>query len=494
MSDNVVKTIKGISSQTVITLILGILELVVFSIMSRLITKTEFGYYATITSIIVIFRSLSEAGIGASVIQKNKADTNFVNTAYSLSLIVGVVITIIVLAFTGFLSELIADKTIQLPLAIISITIIPYSLNSIYRGLFLKGLHFLKVGIFQIIAFVISNSIAIVMAWKGCGLYSIVVGNVLNIILQNIILRTFLPYKPKFVIKGSHVKEIINFGGWLTLSKMTGALYAQIDKILMAKWLSITTLGNFYRTRGVIDSVDSQVGGIFDVVLFPILSGIQDKKESVQNAYIKAMYLGCVFFSLLFLTFFFNAKLIITVMLGEKWLDQVLLFRVLSLSMLLYFLTRLNDCFIRSLAYVRFGFFVKLFSCFMLVTTMYLSIRQGYGTIGVAVSVVFTNLLSAIIKTAFICLKTDVRFLVLFKNIIRGLLYSIPLLCFGITFFLFFEQNLIYSIIFCAVFVLASTAIFLFLPDFVGSIYKKQIYPYISRILNVDIISINKQK
>ena len=169
MSSQLNKTIKGISSQTLVTIILGTLELVVFSVMSRLLSKSEFGYYAAILSIVMIFRSLAEAGIGASVIQKNNANRDFVNTAYSLSLIVGCVATVLVVGLSDFLSRLIADETIQIPLILLSLTLIPYSLNSIYKGLFLKELHFLKVGKYQITAFVISNGIAIIMAVRVWG-------------------------------------------------------------------------------------------------------------------------------------------------------------------------------------------------------------------------------------------------------------------------------------------------------------------------------------
>ena len=475
MSSQLNKTVKGISSQTLVTIILGGLELVVFSVMSRLLTKTEFGYYAAIMSIIMIFRSLAEAGIGASVIQKNNANQIFVNTAYSLSLIVGCVATVIVVGLSGFLSGLLADETIQIPLILLSLTLVPYSLNSIYRGLFLKELHFLKVGKYQITAFVISNGIAITMAAMGYGLYAIVIGNILNIVLQNVILRLALKAKLRFQISQTKVREIVGFGGWLTLSRLTGTIYAQIDKILMAKWLSIVELGNFYRIRGIIEAFNDQIGGIYDVVLFPVLSRIQENKQAIQNAYIKSLNLGCIFFSYLFLFFFFNAKLIIFVFLGEKWADQLILFRVLSLSMLFYFITRFADCFIRSLALVKFGFYIKLLSCAMLIIAIYYSYSSG--VVFVALSVVLVNLISAIIKTIYLCRHADLSLLLLLAKTSRGLLYSIPLVILGIVYLGYFENSLVYEVLFMIVYVISSIAIFLFCPALFGEVYQKELYP-----------------
>lgn len=475
MSEQLNKTVKGISSQTVVTIILGLLELLVFSLMSRLLTKAEFGYYAAILSVVMIFRSLAEAGIGASVIQKHNADKEFVNSAYSLSLIVGCLATLVVVSFSGILADFIADETIRLPLILLSLTLIPYSLNSVYRGLFLKELHFLKVGIFQIVAFVISNSIAIAMAIMGYGLYAIVTGNILNIILQNLILRIALKDKLRFQISQKKVREIIGFGGWLTLSRLTGTIYAQIDKILMAKWLSIVELGNFYRIRGIIEAFNDQIGGIYDVVLFPVLSRIQDNKQAIQNAYIKSLNVGCIFFSYLFLTFFFNAKLIIFIFLGEKWTDQILLFRVLSLSMLFYFITRFADCFIRSLALVKFGFFIKLLSCAMLIAAIYFSYSNG--VIFIALSVVLVNLLSAIIKTIYLCRHADLSLMTLLVKTSRGLIYSIPLVVLGIVYMAYFEDSYVYAILFMIVYAICSITLFLCCPALLGEVYQKELYP-----------------
>lgn len=475
MSEQLNKTVKGISSQTVVTIILGSLELLVFSLMSRLLTKSEFGYYAAILSVVMIFRSLAEAGIGASVIQKHNADKEFVNSAYSLSLIVGCLATLVVVGFSGVLADFIADETIRLPLILLSLTLIPYSLNSVYKGLFLKELHFLKVGIFQIVAFVISNSIAITMAVMDYGLYAIVTGNILNIILQNLILRFALKNKLQFQISPKKVKEIVGFGGWLTLSRLTGTIYAQIDKILMAKWVSIVELGNFYRIRGIIEAFNDQIGGIYDVVLFPVLSRIQENKQAIQNAYIKSLNVGCIFFSYLFLFFFFNAKLIILIFLGEKWIDQTVLFRVLSLSMLFYFITRFADCFIRSLALVKFGFFIKLLSCAMLITAIFFSYR--YGVLYIALSVVLVNLISALIKTAYLCRHADLSMSSLMLTTGRGLIYSFPLVIMGIIYMVFLESTYLYAVLFMLVYVVCSIVIFLFFPSLLGETYQKEIFP-----------------
>ena len=59
---------KGMSIQTLVTMMMGVLEITYFAIMSRLLTKADFGYFAAISAVMAICMSLSDAGLGSAVI------------------------------------------------------------------------------------------------------------------------------------------------------------------------------------------------------------------------------------------------------------------------------------------------------------------------------------------------------------------------------------------------------------------------------------------
>ena len=151
------KVLKGISSQTLVTLIMGVLEMVVFSIMSRLLSKEDFGLFAAISAITVIFSSLSEAGIGSALIQKKNADTGYVNTSFTISFISGSIFTLLLIVFSGVLSETIVNKSLKMPLMFMSVTILCNSLTSVNTSVMYRRLEFLKVGIVYFSALVVSS-------------------------------------------------------------------------------------------------------------------------------------------------------------------------------------------------------------------------------------------------------------------------------------------------------------------------------------------------
>ena len=460
---------------------MGILEFIVFAIMSRILSREEFGLYAILQSMIMIFKPLSEAGLGASIIQNKSADQGFINTCFTLSIIFGIIFSIFAICLSHPISNFYGCTHLIIPFIFIAISLIPYSLNSIFRSLLFKKLKFLKYGIYQILAYLIGNVVGIIMAINGYGVYSLVIANLFYIIGQTAILYFNSCKKIKIQINRQNVKEILSFGGWLTITRILTQIYTQIDKLIIGKLLSISILGIFYRIRGFIDSVDSQIGGVFDVVLFPILSKIQDDKVALQRAYVKSIFFCCIFFSFLFLTFIFNSRLIIIIVLGDKWIDQILLFRILSISMLMYSLSRINDCFIRSLAFLKFAFNLKFFSIALLVSLIFWFVN--FGTTGVACAICGTNLIICIIKTIYICRYISLPVYFVFNNIIRSLRYSIPLVTTGAVYWSLNEPTVTNDIIFAIIFCLLSLLIFLFAPKFVGQQYEEIIHSKIKHRL-----------
>ena len=89
------KVYKGMLSQSLVTIIMGVLEIGVFALMSRLLTTEDFGYYAIIMAIVGVFHCLTEAGLGSAVIQRNNAPEEFISTALGWSMILGAIFSLL---------------------------------------------------------------------------------------------------------------------------------------------------------------------------------------------------------------------------------------------------------------------------------------------------------------------------------------------------------------------------------------------------------------
>ena len=326
--------IKGISSQTLVTIVNGLVEIFSFSVMSRLLTKEDFGYYAVLVSVTTVFSSLSETGIGSAIIQKQNINNKYVNNAFTLSFIVGGILTLALCITAGPIATVVADSSVKIPLMLMSITLLCHCLTSVSNSLMQRDLKFITLGMIRLASLVITTIIAIILAIKDFGYYAILTKTILASILTLLLSLYFARTRFYFTYDFKVCRSIFGYSGWLMASAFFRNFAQQADRLLMSRLLSVATLGAYNRPKDFINQIASQFTTIFDVVLFPVLSNIQDKKESMQNAYISSFYYLNMFSMLLSLTFIFNTELLIRIFLGEQWLELATLFRILSVSVI----------------------------------------------------------------------------------------------------------------------------------------------------------------
>lgn len=420
---------KGISVQTICSFTLSLLQIIMFSFFSRVLSRVDFGYYAAMMGVISIIMSISDAGIGASVIQKQKVNDRFLSTAFTLSLVIGSFFSFLLFMFTNLISTVIADETIIVPLRLLSITIMLYSIQSYAVSLLRKKLKFKMVGLLRICSYSISSIIAISYAINVGGIYSIIVLYILDSFLFTIFL--FLNVKlPRIFVDFKMLKSILSFGGWLTLGVIITNISNQIDKLLLGRMLSVKSLGEYNRPSGFIANIIGLVNSIFDTVLFPLLSKHQDSKNKMKEIFYQSNSLLTCMGVVMAVLLFINSHFIIYVFLGVKWIDLVPIMQIASLSGVFMLNNTLADCFFRSYNLVRFGCYIRLFGFFIYLLSLFIGVR--FGIIGVAFSVLISNLIVVIIKYCFLINVSKANALSIINSWVASVKPIIPLLLFSL--------------------------------------------------------------
>lgn len=482
-TSNSSKIMKGISSQTLVTIVLGVVEIVSFSIMSRLLTKDDFGYYAAITAITTIFSALSETGIGSAIVQQKELSKRYVNNAFTVSFIFGSLISLILLMSSGALSRFVADETMKIPLMLMSATLLLHCLTSVNISLMHRKMQFLRIGLINLISLVATTLVAIYLAYSGYGYYAIIAKAILSSIITYFLSLYFCKTRFNFAFDINVFKKIFKFSGWLMLSALFRNLSHQIDRILMPRLLSITALGAYNRPKDFITQISTKINGIFDSALFPVLSGLQDDKKALSSAFSRSLYLLNIFALLLTLSFIFNSGLIIRIFFGEEWLYLQPIFVIVSTSLLFNVDGRLSDCYLRSLAMTKQQFFFRVFETILKLGGILIGFK--WGIFGVAVSVAITNLIANLIKILYVGKKIEIISIKILTTILYSWKFALLLLPICILIYNLMPKTLIGDVIVSSVFVVSTLIVFLFMPKFLGQQYYNEIYIKFSKFLKV---------
>lgn len=478
---NTRKVVKGISSQTLVTIVLGVVEIVSFSIMSRLLTKEDFGYYAAITAITAIFSAFSETGIGSAIIQRKDLTKRFIDNAFTINLIFGAFLSLLLMVLAGPLAKMVVDSSMKVPLMLMSVTLLSNCLISVNTAQMKRKLQFLRVGVINLIAQVITVSIAIVLAINGFGYYAIIAKGILNDLLVLILSYVLVHTRYNLALDKETFKAIFNFSGWLMASTLFRNLAHRMDRLLLPRLISVEALGSYNRPKEFVGNISTRLNGIFDTALFPVLSGLQDDKKHLRSAFLRSFYYMNVFASLLTLAFVINSELIIRVFFGNEWLELNHLMVAVSATLLFNIDGRLADCYLRSLAMTKQQFFFRVAET--IIASVAVVVGYRWGIMGVALSVFLTNSIVKLFKVNYIALKIDVSvaetFTLLFSSW-RFMFFVVPPSLLSL---LLSNHSLLGNCIVLLVFVIVCILVFIVFPQCVGEQYKEDAYQQILNLI-----------
>jgi PST family polysaccharide transporter len=471
---NTAKVMKGLSSQTLVTIVLGVVEIVSFSIMSRLLTQEDFGYYAAITAITVVFATFSETGIGSAIVQQKELTKRYVDNAFTISLVFGSFISFLLFVLADPLSRMVADVSMRTPLMLMSGTLLLNCLTSVNKSLMHRKLQFMLIGMINLVSLVITTGIAIWLAYLGLGYYAIIAKAILGSVITFFLSLVFCKTRLGLAFDIQTFKKIFSFSGWLMASSLFRNLSHQIDKLLMPKLLSINALGAYNRPKDFVEQISSKINGIFDSALFPVLSGIQDNRIALNSAFRRSLYLMNAFALLITMGFMFNSGLLIRIFFGEQWVALRDVMFVVSCSLLFDVDGRLADCYLRSLGMTKQQFLFRVFEFLLKTTGIFIGFR--WGIMGVAISILITNSIAKIVKIVYIGGQVDIKASSVISIILSSWRYAVLMLPICILAYVSLPNTWGGGIAMVSVYSLVTIVLFVFMPQFVGKQYKEDVY------------------
>ena len=472
------KVVKSISSQTLITILTGFVEIASFSVMSRLLTQQDFGYYAAVTAVSTIFASFSDAGIGSAIVQRKNIDQRYIDNAFTLSLFFGLFGASLLVSFAGVAARIVADASMRIPLMLIAITLLTGTLSSVNFSIMQRRLQFLRMGIIRISALIVTTIVSIILAIKGFGYYAIIAKVILYSLITLIVSFAAARTKYHLAFDIRVYKEIFGFGGWLMASAFFRKIAEQIDRLSMSSMFSVTILGLYSRPKDFIYTMTSKVCDILDSSLFPILSAIQDEKVKLIRSYQYSLYYFNLVGIMISLAFMYNSELIIRIFLGVEWLNINHLFIVLSLSGVCMMNGMLGDIYLRTLAFTKQQFYLRIFQSALSIVLIITVAR--FGILAVAFAYLVAYGIVVIVKMHYISRKIEYRLKEAVFQVLKSYKVAIVYVPLYLVMFCLFPNTLIFNLVKLIAFVVISIVLFLLFPRMVGDKYKAEIHNKIS--------------
>ncbi len=317
-------TLLGISLRTLITLCS-------ISILAHLLSPTDFGHLAMATVITELAALFGNMGFSSVLIQKRVITRLQMDTVFWASVLLGLCLTVAVFLLSYVAIWLYHEPIVGELMRIMCLVFVIEELAVIHGVLISRLMRFHADFWIQILPLLCRATVAIVFAWQGFGVWSLVAGALAGSLSRVFLSILVIPYWPRWRFNFRYLQST-----WKTNSGYFagGILFyanSNFDLFLIGRLLGASALGYYQNARSLTDEVRYRMAVPLQRVLFPAFSTLQENTGWLQSSVLRSGRLLAAIVFPVGIGIAAIADELVPVLYGAKWLAMVPVLKLLGI-------------------------------------------------------------------------------------------------------------------------------------------------------------------
>ncbi|MDW8103876.1 MAG: lipopolysaccharide biosynthesis protein [Armatimonadota bacterium] len=380
--------------QTASALYVYLVRLAALVILARLLSPRDFGLVASATIIIGLGNLFGHLGIGNALLQKASIQEKDVYTAFWLSTLSGLLLSILVFLTAPLFARLLGSTEVIPLIRVLTVTFVLVAVSNVSRAQLQRDLRFGALSILQAASYTAGYLVVgFLMARGGYGHWALVGAHLTEVVVSSVGAFLWAPQRIRCVFDMEAARQMLSFGVMQTLAVLLNYAATQFDRVLVARWLGMTPLGWYTRASYLPTFAASLVDAAVGRVGFAAGSRVQNEEYSFRAGTLQSTTLLLLLLAPAAILCALLAREIVSALLGPKWMPVVPLLQVFSVGIVADSLSRL--AYYLLLAKGKVVTLVALQAAYVVCVVACTLAGLPYGAIGVAAGVVtasFVNL------------------------------------------------------------------------------------------------------
>lgn len=313
-----------------------VLRIVSASIMARLLEPKDFGLVAMVTVVTGIFDMFTSAGLSTATVQRFKVTQDQLSTLFWVNIFFGGMLALLCLITAPILTAFYHEPRLFWVTVALAAGFLINGAGVQHSALLQRQMRFTTLTIIGATNKLICLLVGSIMAYSGFGYWALVgmglTGPFVNTLALWIATK-WVPGRPRL---GCGVRSMLRFGGTITLNSIVVYLGYNTEKFLLGRFWGAGPLGLYGRAYNLINIPTENLHGSVGDVAFSALSRIQNDPVRLKNYFLKgytlvmSMTLPITIFCATF------ANEIVLILFGPKWQEAIILFRLLTPTVLIF--------------------------------------------------------------------------------------------------------------------------------------------------------------
>ena len=306
----------------------NLLGLVSTLTVARLLTPADFGLVAIATVIYAIISAITELSLSSALIQHKDPQREHYDTAFTLSILRGLAITLALVAAAYPLSVAYRDQRLIGICLAMGLTALAGGLINPKLVTYRRKLSFHQEIASDLINKLVGLVVAVSIAVIFHSYWALVIGSFASQLAQVVMSYVLIPYSPRFSL--GHWRSLFSFSSWLALSSGLNALNYRADQLALGAMLGNASLGQYTVGDNLASLPVRESTAPIANVLFPAFSRLQDDPARLRNAFLRSQRLLVATALPIGVGFALVAAPFINLVMGPQWKSAALVAQILS--------------------------------------------------------------------------------------------------------------------------------------------------------------------
>jgi PST family polysaccharide transporter len=352
------------------------------AVLARLLDPRDFGLVGMVTALTGVLNLFRDFGLSAASVQRASVTEEQTSTLFWVNVLVGTALTAATAASAPLLAAFYHEPRLYWITIALASAFLLNAAGIQHSSRLQRQMRFTTLSVIDTGSWIMSTAIAISGAKFGYGYWALVAMTLALPLTSTTAFWFATRWVPQRPRRRSGIRSLLRFGGTLTANGLIVYIASNFEKVLLGRFWGADAIGIYGRAYQLVKIPTDTLNNAVGEVAFSALSRLQDDPVRLRSYFLKgyslvlALTLPATFACGVF------ADDLIGALLGPKWRDAGMIFRLLTPTILVFAIANPLAWLLGAIGMVGRGVKISLVIAPLLIASYFIGLP--YGPQGVA--------------------------------------------------------------------------------------------------------------
>ena len=346
-------------------------------VIARILAPEDYGLMEMATILTGYVAVFNDLGLGSAIIQREDIQDQELSSLFYIAIFWGCLLALICLVLAYPTAAILNDARMLRITQTVSLLFIIGSFSIVSIHILHRELRFKVLGLIEALAVMCASIAMLFIAKAGGGVWTLVLGMIVRESARVVLVFCFVHWRPRIHFDFKEVKPYLKFGLNLVGAQSLYYLYMKSDSFFGGKILGANALGYYTMALQLSAIPLDKVISLINSVSFPVFSRYQYQQNDFNDFFLKLVKIIGSITIPVFVAGFLLGDQLIALVLGEKWMRLIPIFKILCIGQIFVSITIPSGTANMAQGRVGWTLYMSMVNLILFPISFYLAAKHG---------------------------------------------------------------------------------------------------------------------